>query len=63
MKKMEAFEGIKYFPLLELGLSQMYLNADKLDAIEKWFDPGDLSIMEPLTVHDFGKTYKLEIIE
>ena len=52
--EIEAFEGIKLFPLLELGLSQIYLNADKLDAIERWFDPADLSNMEPLTVHDFG---------
>ena len=52
--EIEAFEGIKLFPLLELGLSQIYLNADKIDAIERWFDPADLSNMEPLTVHDFG---------
>lgn len=54
LPKMEAFEGIKYFLLLELGLSQIYLNADKVKAIETWFDPNNLSNMEPLTVHDFG---------
>lgn len=52
--ELKAFEGIKLFPLLELGLSQIYLNANKLDAIERWFDPADLSNMDPLTVHDFG---------
>ena len=52
--EIEAFEGIKLFPLLELGLSQIYLNADKLKAIETWFDPTDLSNMEPLTVYNFG---------
>lgn len=63
LPKMEEFEGINKFPLLELGLSQIYLNEAKLEAIETWFDPNNLSNMEPLTVHDFGKTCKLEIIE
>lgn len=52
--RIEAFEGLRLFSLLELGLSQIYLNVDKIEAIEKWFDPSDLSNMEPLTVHDFG---------
>lgn len=52
--KLEEFEGIKNYPLLELGLSQIYLNAEKIRAIEEWFDPCDTSDMDPLTVHDFG---------
>lgn len=52
--KLEEFEGIKNYPLLELGLSQIYLNAEKIRVIEEWFDPSDTSNMNPLTVYDFG---------
>ena len=48
------FKTVKIYPLLDLGLSQIYLNADKISAIEKWFVPDDLSVFEPLPVHDFG---------
>lgn len=48
------FAGIINYPLLELGLSQIYLNEDKIKAIEKWFNPDDMSIFEPLPVRDFG---------
>lgn len=48
------FKTVKYYPLLDLGLSQIYLNADRILAIEKWFVPDDMSIFEPLPVHDFG---------
>lgn len=48
------FIGIKNYPLLELGLSQIYLNKNKIDAIEKWFNPNDLSNFKPLTVHNYG---------
>lgn len=48
------FVGVKNYPLLELGLSQIYLNENKIKAIEKWFNPNDMSIFEPLTVHDYG---------
>lgn len=48
------FKGVKNYLLLELGLSQIYLNKDKIQAIEKWFNPDDMSIFEPLPVRDFG---------
>lgn len=48
------FTGIKNFPLLELGLSQIYLNEAKIKAIESWFTPDDMSNFEPLPVRDFG---------
>lgn len=48
------FIGVKDYQLLELGLSQIYLNAGKIKAIEKWFDPADMSIFDPLPVRDFG---------
>ena len=49
-----VFVGVQYVPLSELGISQLYLNADKLSAVEAWFNPHDLSGLEPLFVHDFG---------
>ena len=52
-EKLEEFEGIKKYPLLELGLSQIYLNAEKIRAIEEWFDSCDTCDMDPLTVPDF----------
>jgi len=48
------FSGIRYMPILDLGLSQIYLNKRKLDTIQKWLNPADLSNFEPLPVHDFG---------
>ena len=47
-------KGVKSYPLLELGLSQIYLNADKIRAIEKWFNPNDMSNFNPVEVHNFG---------
>lgn len=49
-----AFVGVINYPIMELGLSQIYLNEDKIKAIEKWFNPGNMDIFEPLTVHDYG---------
>ena len=48
------FSNIRYVSITELGLSQIYLNKQKLLTIEKWFDPNDLSNFKPLPVHDFG---------
>ena len=48
------FNDIKYISITELGLSQIYLNNQKLLNIEKWFNPSDLSNFQPLPVHDFG---------
>ena len=48
------FSGIQYFPVVDLGVSQIYLNEDKLNNIRNWLDPTDLSNFAPLPVHDFG---------
>ena len=48
------FTGIKNYPLLDLGLSQIYLNKSKIESIEKWINPDDLSNFTPLTVHNYG---------
>lgn len=48
------FEGILEYPILELGLSQIYLDEDKLRAVKEWFDPKQVCTYEPLPVHDFG---------
>lgn len=52
--KLQQFAHIKYISTTELGISQIYLNEDKLSAIEKWFVGVDISHFEPLPVHDFG---------
>ncbi len=44
----------EYYPLLDLGMSQIYLNADKIKEIEKWFKQDDMSVFKPISVHDFG---------
>ena len=49
-----AFVGVINFPIVELGLSQIYLNEEKIEAIEKWFNPEKMDMFEPLTVHDYG---------
>lgn len=49
-----AFEGKKHISIIKLGISQIYLNEDKISAVKKWFDPHDLRNFEPLPVHDFG---------
>lgn len=48
------FNDTRYLAITELGLSQIYLNKEKLLNIEKWFNPDDLSNFHPLPVHDFG---------
>lgn len=40
--------------LNDLGLSQMYLNRNKIDAIENWFSITNIDDYEPLPVYDFG---------
>lgn len=47
------FRGIQYFPIIDLGVSQIYLSKDKLSNIQKWFNPVDLSNFDPLPVHKF----------
>lgn len=48
------FDGIAWLNIADLGISQIYLSQEKLDNIQKWFDPNDLSNFQPLLVHDFG---------
>ncbi len=49
-----AFEGAREIPILELGISQIYLSVDKVRAVEAWLDPAAARGMEPLPVYDFG---------
>lgn len=48
------FQGIKQMNIAMLGLSQIYLCADKIASILKWFDPQHMDVFQPLPVHDFG---------
>lgn len=48
------FKGVINYPIMELGVSQIFLNEDKIKAVEEWFDLGNMHIFEPLTVRDFG---------
>ena len=49
-----AFEGVKLIPVLELGVSQIYLNEKKISEVCKWFNPSEIANYLPLPVHDFG---------
>lgn len=40
--------------LSELGISQLYLCKEKLDAVDLWFDTARADEYEPLPVYDFG---------
>ena len=42
-----------YINIDELGLSQIYLNHDKVKNILAWFEPLKINDYEPLPVHDF----------
>lgn len=48
------FKGVINYPIMELGVSQIFLNEGKIKAVEEWFDLGNMHIFEPLTVRDFG---------
>lgn len=48
------FRDVRYVPIVDLGLSQIYLNEDKLARIQQWFNPKDMTGFQPLPVHDFG---------
>lgn len=48
------FNGIIEYPLLDLGLSQLYINSTKIESIENWFRSDDMCIFQPLAVHDYG---------
>ena len=51
---MTEFEGVQCHKVVDLGLSQIYLSAEKLANIRTWFRSDDLASFEPLPVHDFG---------
>lgn len=40
--------------LSDLGISQLYLCGEKLDAVKQWFDTAKIGEYEPLPVYDFG---------
>ena len=48
------FEGVKLMDTGLLGLSQIYLSADKIAGVREWFDPQSMENFQPLPVHDFG---------
>ena len=48
------FSGIKLINIDMLGLSQIYLNLNKITSVTKWFDPQCMDNFQPLTVYDFG---------
>ncbi len=49
-----CFQGVQWVAPTDLGVSQLYLNQQKLKDIEKWFDPNQMNLCCPLPVHDFG---------
>lgn len=53
MKNDIGFTGVMHIPVQELGISQIYISANKLARVEAWFSPAALE-NEPLPVHDFG---------
>ncbi len=48
------FRGVQWVAPTDLGVSQLYLNKSKLRDVEKWFDPNNMNLCQPLPVHDFG---------
>ena len=49
-----AHPGWYELPLAQLHPSQLYISAEKLAAVRKWFDPNDLTSFEPLPVKRKG---------
>lgn len=47
-----------YISIDELGVSQLYLNQEKIDNVLAWFNPLIIDEYEPLPVHDFSKKGK-----
>ena len=48
------FNNIKWLKITDLGISQLYLNEQKIKQIQEWFSPNEMENFEPLPVHDFG---------
>lgn len=40
--------------IADLGISQLYINREKLNGVAKWFDVSRVNEYEPLPVYDFG---------
>ena len=59
MKENEMF----YISIDELGVSQLYLNQDKVDNVLAWFNPLRIDEYEPLPVHDFLKNGKFVLTD
>lgn len=54
---------IFYIDIDELGLSQLYLNQEKVQNISAWFDPLKIDEYEPLLVYDFCGNGKYVLID
>ncbi len=48
------FDGVRRMPVLELGISQLYLSEEKLARVRTWLSPDTAALCQPLPVHDFG---------
>ena len=48
------FTGTIWLPFPQLGISQLYLDEAKLEAVKGWFRPSRIGELAPLPVHDFG---------
>lgn len=48
------FNGIKLINIDLLGLSQIYLNSEKILSLTEWFDTQCMDNFQPLPVYDFG---------
>ena len=48
------FQGVKLINIDLLGLSQIYLNSNKITAVTEWFIPQCMDDFQPLPVHNFG---------
>lgn len=47
-------QGVQWIAPTDLGISQLYLNKSKLCNIQKWFDPNNMNLCQPIPVYDFG---------
>ena len=59
MKVNETF----YINIDELGLSQIFLNQDKVENILAWFEPLKINEYEPLPVHNFLESGKFVLTD
>ena len=48
------FNNIKLLKITDLGISQLYLNEQKIKQVQQWFLPNSMENFEPLPVHNFG---------